>query len=251
MLINNWDILNAGARQWNVTPGYHAISNSSDWSGGSLSPLFLRNELGVKKIKVLLMIKREGGRQEILARCSDILSRLVEPAELKLDDFEHRFYGVLENYSLEENPMKISSVNFNRMAKLTLEFGCYEFAVLENGDPFSVLADGETSMVINNTGNLLTPAIVEITPKIGAASVTLTGICRDLGTLQPLPVTIRELKTGKTVVLDGESGLFTQEGELKAELDIWERPTLLPGENRITINNNQMILTVRMRPRFM
>ncbi len=251
MLINNWDIADAGAQQWNVVPGYHAISNESDWSQGTMTPVFLKGETGAKRMKITLLIRQDGGRQAILDRCSEILSRLLVPVELVLDDFEHRFYGVLATYSFEENPMKISSVKFNRAAKLTLEFDCYEFALQADGSWFSAsLYEGQV-VLAENTGNLLTPAIIEITPQIGAASVTLSGICRNPDTLQPLPITIRNLQSGKTVILDGETGLFTQEGKLKTEIDIWARPTLLPGENRISVDSDRMEITVRFRPRFM
>ena len=104
MLINNWDIADAGAQQWNVVPGYHAISNESDWSQGTMTPVFLKGETGAKRMKITLLIRQDGGRQAILDRCSEILSRLLVPVELVLDDFEHRFYGVLATYSFEEYP---------------------------------------------------------------------------------------------------------------------------------------------------
>lgn len=249
MKINGWDIVEVGARvkQWNIVPGFHSISNDSEWIRGSPAPVLLKNKLGFKNLKVTILVRADRNRQAILGQCSEILAHLLEPVELELDDFEHRFYGVLAKHSLEENPLGIPWLKYNRASMLTLEFNCYEYSEEE-----AKIGSGTSEIAINNPGNILTPAIIEVTPQIGAASIVLTGICRNHDTGEDLPVTIKNLETGKTVVLDGENGLFTQDGELKAgDIEIWDVPTLLPGENKITVNNNRMDIVVRYRPRFM
>jgi hypothetical protein len=223
-----------------VTPGFHSVSNKSEWNRGSPIPVIFSNDTGFKKMTVVLLIKTDGGRAAILERCSQILSRLLEPADMALDGFTHKFYGILSSYSHDEKVMK-------RWHTLTLVFDCYEYGA-EAVSSFS----GQMEMSVRNAGNILTPVIIEITPKTGAASITLTGVCRDPDTGEDLPVEIRELSTGQTVTLDGETGLITQDGEQKAkDVDIWTLPVLLPGDNLITVNNNRMDLKVRFRPRFM
>lgn len=239
MLIGTWDISEADARQWNVTPGFHSISNDSEWVRGSPAPAMFKNEIGFKPLKIVVLIKNDGGRQVILERCSKILSHLLEPTELTLDGFEHKFYGILTKHTHEETVMK-------RWHKLTLEFNCYEF-----GNEIAQTASSVTDITINNPGNILTPAVIEITPQVGAASIILTGVCRDTNTGADLPVVINELETGKVIALDGESGLITQDGSLKTDVEIWSLPTLLPGENKITVTSNRMDIAVRFRPRFM
>lgn len=248
MTINGWDISNADAKQWNVTPGFHTVSNDSEWARGSPIPIFFANDLGFKPLTVTLLIKGNRDRQAILHRCSEILSHLIDPAELVLDDFDHKFFGILTKHTLIENAMNVHALKYNRAAKFTLEFNGYEY--VDDIDP--ITATGSTTMLINNNGNALTPATITITPQIGASSLTITGICRDRKTLEDLPVTIRNLETGKPIVLDGETTLFTKNGALATnDIDIWAQPTLLPGENRITINNSRMEVKVSFRPRFM
>lgn len=239
MLIGTWDISEADARQWNVTPGFHSVSNDSEWVRGSPLPAMFKNEIGFKPLKIVVLVKTDGGRQAILDRCSQILSHLLEPAELTLDRFEHKYYAILTKHTHEETVMK-------RWHKLILEFNCYEF-----GDAIAQTVSGATNITISNPGNILTPAVVEITPQIGVASITLTGICRDVNTGIDLPVVINNLETGKAVTLDGETGLVLQEGALKSDVEIWNLPALLPGENKITVTSNRMDITVRFRPRFM
>lgn len=241
MKIDGWDIADADARQWNVTPGFHSVKNTSDWARGSPVPVMIKNEIGFKRIKIVLLVKKSGGRQAIIERCSEILSHLLEPVELELDWFDHKFFGVLAKDPVHnEKAMRFWHT-------LTLEFDCYEYA-----EEIPVTTSGAKTMLISNPGNILTPAIIEVTPQIGVASIVLTGICRDPNTGEDMPVTIRELVTGKTVILDGETGLITEDGKLKAkDVDIWALPALLPGDNRITLNSEWMDITVRFRPRFM
>lgn len=247
MKINGWDIADADARQHNVVPGFRGISNNSEWARGHPGPFLAGNTTGFKTLKIVLLVKADRDRQKILSRCSEILARLLEPVDLELDDFEHRFYGILTKHSLEENPLNVPFVKYNRASRLTLEFNCYEY-----GEEETEAGSGVTSLAVQNHGNVPTPAVIEITPQIGAASITLTGICRDTDTGEDLPVTVTNLETGKTVVLDGETGLFTQDGELKAaDVEIWAAPSLVPGENKITVNNSRMDVVVRFRPRFM
>ena len=53
-------------------------------------------------------------------------------------------------------------------------------------------------------------------------------------------------------MIDGESGLVTQDGVLKAgDVDFWEFPVLFPGVNTVTCNNSNMTMTVKFKPRFM
>lgn len=239
MKINEWDICEADAKQWNVIMGYHSIDNESEWARGSPIPILFQNEIGFKPMKITLLIKADG-RQDILGRCSEILSHLLAPAELTLDGFEHKFCGILKKHSHSENAMR-------RWHTLTLEFDCYEY-----GPQVEQTFSGTTSIIVSNSGNIVTPAVIVITPQIGAASVELTGICRDPNTGEDLPVTVRELTAGKKVILDGEAGLFTEDGKLKAsDIDIWGVPVLLPGNNKIAVNNNRMDIAVQFRPRFM
>lgn len=247
MKINGWDISEADAKQWNVIPGFHSVSNDSEWSRGSPEPVMFNSIIGFKPFQITLLVKADQDRQAILQKCSEILSRLQEPSELELDDFDHKFYGVLKKHSFMENALGIPWVKYNRAGKLTLEFEGYEYS-----DEEAKIGSGTTEIAITNPGNIPTPAVIEITPQIGVASITLTGICRDSNTGTDLPIMINNLETGKTVILDGETGLFTMEGELKAgDIEIWGVPVLFPGENKITVNNDRMDIVVRYRPRFM
>lgn len=239
MLIGTWDISKANAKQRSVKIGHSTIKNSSEWPRGHPVPIMGSNDIGFKPLTVTMWVYGND-REDIINNRSSILSHFLEPVELTLDGFKHKFYGILAKATTEETVM-------DRWHRLTLELNCFEF---EEHDP--VTFSGSTTILLSNKGNIFTPVIIEIIPQIGAASITLSGICRDYDTGEDLPVTIRNLETGKKVIIDGETGLITRDGKLMAEdIDIWSLPALLPGENKITVNNNRVDITVKFRLRFM
>lgn len=239
MLIGTWDISKANAKQRSIKIGNCTIKNSSEWPRGHPAPIVGQNDISFKPLTVTMWVYGNN-REDIINNRSIILSHLLEPVELTLDGFKHKFYGILTKATPEEAAM-------DRWHKLTLELNCFEY---EEHD--SATFGGTTTILLSNKGNIFTPVVIEITPQIGAASIVLSGICRDYDTGEDLPVTIKNLETGKKVIIDGETGLITRDGKLMAEdIDIWGLPTLLPGENKITINNSRMDITVRFRPRFM
>lgn len=244
MKINGWDISEAQAEQSRVVFGKHVVENRSEWTRASPVPVFMDNTIGFQGLKIDLLIRGKG-REDIIKKRSQILSRLLKTADIELDDYKNRYKGILRKHSTNET-------DIIRWHVLTLEFDAYEYAAQADGSPYSESASGSLQTVVTNPGNILTPAIVEIIPQIGTAQLTVTGICRDPNTGTDLPVTIRNLTTGKKVILDGETGLMTEDGALKAaDIDIWEVPSLLPGSNTITMDSSRMDITVKYYPRFM
>lgn len=250
MKINGWDIENADARQWNVIPNFSSIKNNSEWKNGTLSPILLNGTNGFKTIQIVLLV-RGPDREGILQNCSTILSKLKGAAHLELDGFEHKFHGVMSKYTFTENPMNRQRVSGNKISKLSFTFSCYEYAEQSDGTPYSKTVSEEKEIVVENPGNIYTPCIVEITPKVKIAKMTISGISRDVDTGENLQVTIKNMQAEKTTVLDGAEGLFTEEEtEKSADLEIWTLPMLAPGTNTITLSNDQTEVTIKYRPRY-
>lgn len=238
MKINGWDISEAMAKQWNVTMGHHSVNSDSEWVRGSPIPVMCKNKIGFKSIKVTMLVYGSS-RDDIIRNRSIVLSHLLVPVDLEMDGFSHKFHGIMTKCTQEEKVMR-------RWHKLTVELNGYEY---EDKEPSNF--SGSTTILFYNSGNILTPVIAEITPQIGATSITLTGICRDTETGDDIPVIIKSPVKGEKIVLDGENGIFTINGAASDNIEIWELPTILPGENKITIDNNWVDLKLSFRPRFM
>ncbi len=235
MKINGNSIAAFNARQLTTEYGFHSTDDKSEWPYAATLPYLSPLKIGFKPLKAVLVVKG-ANRETIRKNCSDILSVLVEPATLKLDGRDHLYKGTLKKYSVDERAM-------HRYHLLTLEFDGYEYA---DQDPVT----GTSSVTIVNSGNLISPCRVEITPTVGVASITLTGLCRDSFSGEDMPVTLVNLQTGKTVVLDGVTGEISQDGKIK-EVNMWRLPSLLPGSNVITCSSEYMQITVKTTALFM
>ena len=232
MKINNTDISAFSAKQFTFETGHNSLTNASEWAAGSAVPYFARNDIGFASYTLTLVVKGQN-RQEIMRNCSDILALLTGPVDLTVDGFSHKYKVVLDGFSHTERAQRTYHL-------LTLEFHGYEYGA-------TVTEEGETSITIVNPGNLVSPAIVTVTPQADITSVTLSGICRNSRTGEGIDVVIPDLEEGKPVILDGVSGLTTQDGDPK-NVTMWTLPTLLPGSNIVTCNNAFVTVTVECIP---
>lgn len=241
MQINGIDISRWHARQWAVTIGNHAITNSSEWDRGSPDPFLIGSTIGFKTINVTLLIK-DSSREIMTMDRSNIVAALLEPADITLDGFSHKFRVVLsKDASVEET----ISYRQDLWHKLTLELQGYEYGS-------QISKTGLNKLEIVNPGNLKTPAVLELLPSISTIPVTIRGICVDSATGEDEPITVKGLSTNKKVIIDGETGLITQEGVQKSgDVELWELPALVPGLNIITCDNANITMTVKFKPRYM
>ena len=236
MRIGEIDVSTLHGKQHTVTFSHSQIQNESEWTAGSAVPFFDRNHIGFKEWTVTVVVK-DSGREAIIEDCSNILALLIGPVDLTLDGFSHHFRGILKNHDRKENAQR-------RYHMLELTFEGYEY-----GTPVVVTGSGASQLTVSNPGNLPSPCQIEITPTVGVASIILHGICRDSSTGEDLPVTVSNLETGKTVILDGLTGLITQEGRQKGmDVTIWALPVMQPGENIVTVNSSRMNLRITTIP---
>lgn len=117
---------------------------------------------------------------------------------------------------------------------------------------------GQHTVAINGTlqtvsieGNQPTPCIVEITPSVDLASVDVDGIAYNHISGDKETITIRNLKAGKTVIINGEDCTVLQEGANKfADTDMWEFPVLKSGANTISCSSDKCTVTLKYKPRY-
>lgn len=236
MKINETDLKEFEGVQWRVEFGTVDFSNESEWVAGAALPFLAKSRVGFKTVDVTVMVYGDG-REEIRSRIGAIIALCREPVTLYLDGYEHLFRGVMTKSSIKEH----NDWSRNRFQSVTLEFDAYEY-----GADVSATATG-TTVTINNPGTLPSPALLMITPTVGVATLTVSGICRDSVTGADLPVTLSNAKSGSTITLDGIKGLITEGGALK-EADMWALPTLLPGKNTITLSSSYVSTAVSVRP---
>ena len=233
MKIGNTDVALYNAKQFNFRYEHMEMkNNNSEWVDGASIPYFARNHPGFISFTVTLDVKGHD-REEIRDCCSDILSMLTGPVELELDGFTNKFTAILTGHSEDER-----SLRFYHLLKLT-------FQGYEHGMPSLIY--GSSLVIVNNPGNIVSPGRITITPSANAASITLTGICRDSRSGTDIPVIIQSVTNGKVIILDGIDGFITEDGNIK-EVNMWTLPTFMPGSNIVTCSNSNMALKIETLP---
>lgn len=239
MKINGKDISQYNARQWRVEFGQSDIKNESEWVRGSPLPYFDRNYRGFKEISISILVYGDS-RENIRNKISNIMSWMLETVILDLDGYIRKFKGILIKSNVKEG----SDQARKRYQLLELQFYGYEY-----GEEIIISTEETTEMSVYNPGNVISPAIIEITPLVGMAELTVTGIGQECNG-RNLPVKIPDLTKDKTVVLDGVEGLITEDGKIK-EADIWTLPAVAPGNNDITVSSNRLYVKIRILPIYM
>lgn len=237
MKINNVDVSTYGATQFKATIGHHTMKDASEWIPSSVLPHFAPLQMGFKDTQVIVNIK-DTSRENIITKRSKLLGALRGVVDLELNGFTNKFHVVMTSHRETE-------VVKNRWHQVELNFSGYEY-----GSTVTQTASSGTSLTITNPGTLPSPCIVEITPSIGAATMTVSGICRDNANGTDMPVTIKSLTTGNKVTLDGITGLITEGNSLK-EVDAWALPSLKPGANTVSWSVSSMTVTVKVMPLYM
>lgn len=237
MKINGINIDRYSARQYRVDFGQSELKNDTEWIERASLPLFSTNYNLFKELTVRLLVYGSG-REDIRNKISEIISHLLEPAELELDGYTRQFTGILTKMDVDEG----SDAARKRFQILKLQFDTYE-----HGERVETEKDQwESSVQVNNPGNIRSPAVIEITPRTDLAALTVSGICMD-GFGQDIPVTIETLKNGSTIKIDGITGVIEEDGAVK-DIDIWTLPALLPGDNEITLSQWNMDLKITILP---
>lgn len=238
MLIDNINIAQFSAKQWNVKVGHSEIENASEWVPGRLVPVFFRSRSGFKEIEITLLVKGKN-REAIISNRGAVLSLLMETRTLTLDGFTHKFRVILKKSSATES-------SISRFHKLVLTFYGYEF-----GEEVIEMFESTANIQIQNTGTVYTPLYLEVTPLTAMEELTIAGVCKDQSQVKDEVVILKNLSAQKSIVFDGEIGLLTEDGVIKQDADFWSLPCLAPGVNQIDFSSGQVNVTLKWRPRYM
>ena len=169
-------------------------------------------------------------RDLILKDISKFMGEVSE-CDIKFKNLSNFYHCILTNSEIEDT-------EFDDWLYLNLEFVGYEYntEVVEGMNRI-------TTKAINVTGNLATPAIVEITPSVDLIDMVLT--------INGEAITIKNLTASKKIILNSEDCTVTELGINKfGDVDLWQFPQLSAGANTITVNKSTCDITIKYKPRF-
>ena len=240
MKINGVDILEYGAKQWNVSMSYVSVKNDSEFLNDALVPYLAIGAIGMKKIKVSVLIQGSS-RKEIWKNGSRLIFNLLKPAIVELKGFTNKFHVVLTNADQVETSIE-------RWHKATLELTGYEFGEEEN-----VTLCGKKEFFVDNPGSLETPMRVELLPRQDTSELIIKGICRAGSLNKERDIKVKNLKENEAIIIDWKTGLIqTVNGESRfSNVEFWGFPSLLPGSNYVELSTDTVDITLQFNPLFM
>lgn len=158
------------------------------------------------------------------------ISKFIEESKESTFKYFNKYYDV----SISEGDNKETLINSNTK-KLELEYeilNCYEYEK-------SITTNSSTSLNINSPKSCY--ANIEIRANIDVISCIVR--------INDTEVTVRNIKGNETIYI--VSGKVTAGGNSKInDVDIWEFPILNPGTNNISVNREDINLTVKYNERW-
>lgn len=232
MKINNIDISNFKAKLMdrNIKSANFEIVNY--WLNSSLNPYINEKyKYNYKELSFILDIICNDAT-ELETMKSNIIKQLAI-ATIKFDDIDYYYRGFTS-----DTPVSQYIMRGNETLEVTMLVIAEKTEIIES-------VNRASSKTINVQGNLETPAIVEITPSVDIIDITITGLADDF-------ITIKNLKQGQKVIINGEDCTVLQNGVNKfGDTDFWEFPKLVPGANTITFSKNSCDINIKYKPRYL
>lgn len=237
MKVNGIDISIFSAKQLRYEIEHREAEPQSEWPAALETPVMEKSTKGFKTITVAIAVYGKG-KEAVIRNRSNLLAIMYEELELELDGYSNHFECVLDKITVKESIKR-------KCHEVTLKFIGYEFGTVR-----SINMTG-TIKSITVEGNDETPCVVEITPSVDLPSVEIDGIAYNHISGDKETITIRNLKAGKTVIINGEDCTVLQEGINKfADADLWEFPVLKPGANTISCSSDKCTVTLKYKPRY-
>ena len=204
------------------------IITYGDWLRNSHNPLVFDQKERYTSISIRLLI--EGDTPEVAETLVSTVISKCKKCIITFDDAS--FYDCfLETHSEKELLLNVYELNIEFKSGFK-----YKTQVNE-------VANRIDSKTINVSGNLETPAIVEITPSINIIDLVVTGVGESF--------TIKNLTAGQKVIVNGEDGTVLQGSTNKfLDYDGWDFPKLKPGSNRNNYSKSSCDITIKYKPRF-
>lgn len=228
MYINNKDINDYNAKLLSriIYPSETTIN--SEWNNNSLEPI-IDKDIKRKFKKILIEIEFQGSVEEIEIYKSNLLKE-ISISNIKFKNLFNFYRGFMVSNDIKNkvNGFEIISI---------------EMKVIEEEEQKTINFNKSNNLTLFTGGNDTTPAILEITPSVNVSTVNITGLGEE--------ITLNNLTTNNTIIIDGVKGLITENGENKfKDYDSWGFPRLEPGENNISVDDNTLDIVIKYKPRW-
>lgn len=229
MLINSKDVRKYGAKLLTVEVQPPKMAASYDMLAKAILPTEHETDvpLGTLKLTIYFAEKNRAALQRTMSSFMEQFSGSCILEEIR------GYKGKYKGYLTDDSYTKTLEL---RKKILELTFDGYFFDKEKE-----TIFDGKTAGKIYADFSRKSPCRIEVTAKSDLKNYKIT--------LEGREYTVESLKTGKTVIIDGERGTVTIDGENAFGIvDMWTFPRLKPGENVLTFSSAQAKIRIRYKP---
>lgn len=230
MKINGEDIGRYKAKQLTVEFEPPQDGSGYEWPEGMLMPIESQTVQKCGKCTVVLLLRGEN-RNEITRNSSTLHGLcLPGPVELTLDGYKGTYTGFLKEFKPEKT---ITPKSYKVQAV---------FSGWMKDTPVKLEYIGQTQATLHRVGSRPTACVLTIKPQTNIEKLTMKGWGNH-------DVTVENMTAGHAIVIDGKTGLITQDGENKAQdVTLWALPAMDETQKTITWDNESCDIVVEYTP---
>lgn len=233
MIINNKDIALYNATLTSSVFSSSSYNISKEWLTASVKPIITSKQFTYGNGTLNFLV--EGATEDILKKNISNLVADISDSIIKFDD--EFFYKVTLNSTNEDEIFLNSITNlYAKNIKITL--------TVDELFKDYIQVELKPNMDIVLEGNKASECIVEITPTQAMVDLIINGFSKE-------PIKINNLAKDVKVIINGEDKTIIANNTNKfGETEMWEFPTLVPGNNTITFSKTYFTGILKYKPRF-
>src|SRR5699024_1683047 len=196
---------------------------------GQFKNKYIKEGKGIEGFPIDLKIGIKGNDLEELEERISCLVANLNNSQIKFKDSLFYYDVIITSTNINEYSFDI----MEDKEMTTLEFTLFANDKYENKTSTTI----SNNDIITLQSTAKTPVKLELIPNENVEEIGIKGFGED--------ITVKNLTKDKKVIIDGEKGLVTEEGQNKwNDYDSWGFPKLSPGENEISISEDIEITAI-------
>lgn len=225
MLLNNEDISSYGAKLLTKDIQTAEVITYQEWLKNAPSFIVQGQEEKYKAIACEFAVKGTDD-DNILEKISNLV-KFAENCTIQFDGSAFLYDATIKN----KNHKRLNRTLYTLRIEWQAGYA-YQAEITE-------ILNQVASKTINVPGNLKTPAVIEITPTLNLATVTVAGM------------TVNNLTANQTVIISTQDFTVLQGAANKYGDTAGDFPYLQPGQSTITVSNTNCTVNVKYKPRWL
>ncbi|MBS5114124.1 MAG: hypothetical protein KHY88_00225 [Erysipelotrichaceae bacterium] len=234
MKINGKDLSSFFATLQEHKIGSANITINQEWLGNKRH--FFGYEVKGKKIELDICIDHSSTEMYV----SRLMAEFTKEVIIEFDSNDSQYLCTLVSSSKENDEL------FWEMSFLKIELEGVELK-----KKVEIEMNRISNQIITVDSTHTVPCVIYIMPSVDMIDLKISGASRNKVTNELEDITLKNLKKGKQIIIDGINKTILEDGENKFhECEMWFFPSLAVGNNEITFSKNTCDIRIEYNPIF-